>query len=433
MKTASKPPVQRVFGMQTCKIRASDMATTKLYLDTRATKRGEPAPLKVKITKHGQGAFIPLDIRIYPSQWDAEHSRVKDNPNKASINAYIQTQKQKIDNLLMRLTADGELVKKTAVQIKNIIMERLDPEAEAKNLFLFRFKAYMETRVKQRTKELYHETYKRITQFDSKAPQLSFEQITKDWLTRFDRFLQEYEPSQNSRSIHFRNIRAAFNDAIDNEITTAYPFRKFMVRPVPTVKRAYTIERLRELFNYPVLPHQQKYVDLFKLVFYLIGINLVDLCNLTEVRDGRIVYSRSKTYRPYSIKVEPEAQAIIDKYKGTKHLLSLADNFKDAHTFTSSVNRGLKQIGTREHIIVNGKKRIVYHSAFPDLSIYVARHSWATIAYQLEVPDETRADAIGHSFGNRTTAIYTDKNMQKVDEANRKVIDYVLGLSETNV
>ena len=404
------------------------MATTKLYLDTRATKRGEAAPLKVKITKHGQGAFIPLDLRIFPSQWDAEHGRVKDNPNKVALNSYIQNQKQKIDNLLLQLTADGGLTKLTAVQIKNIIADRLNPKSEDGSLFLIRFKGYMETRQKERTRDLYLQTYKRIMQFDTKAGQLSFEQIGKDWLTRFDRFLMEFEPSQNSRSIHFRNIRAVFNDAIDNDITTAYPFRKFMVRPVPTVKRAYSVEKIRELFNYPVLPHEQKYLDLFKLVFYLIGINIVDLCNLTEVVDGRIVYQRSKTSRLYNIKVEPEAQEIIDRYRGTKKLLNIADKFKDAHTFTSTVNRALKQIGTREHIVKGGKKQLIYHSAFPGLSTYVARHTWATIAYELEIPNETIAAALGHSFGNRTTAIYIDKDIRKVDEANRKVIDYVLGL-----
>ena len=404
------------------------MATTKIYLDTRAIKHGEAAPLKVRITKHGVAAFISLDLRVLPSQWDKEHSRIKDNPNKTSLNAYIQAQKQKIDNLLLRMTADGELTKMSALQIRNKIVERLDPESEKGDLFLARFKSYMDSRKKQRTREIYYETYKRLIQYDSKVSTISFEQINKDWLTKFDTFLMQYEPSQNTRSIHFRNIRAVFNDAIDNDITSNYPFRKFMVRPVPTAKRAYSVERLRELFDYPVLPHQQKYVDLFKLVFYLIGINLVDLCNLTEVSDGRIVYQRSKTSRLYNIKVEPEAQAIIDKYRGKTRLLSLADKYKDAHSWTTTVNRALKQIGTREHVIINGKKTLVYHPAFPDLSIYVARHSWTTIAYQLEIPDETRADALGHSYGNRTTAIYVDKDMRKVDDANRKVIDYVLGL-----
>ena len=103
------------------------MATTKLYLDIRSAKRGEQAPLKVSITKHGVAAYIPLDVRIYPSQWDKEHGRVKDRPNKVALNSYIQNQKQRIDNLLLQLTVDWKLTKLTSVQIKNKILELLKP------------------------------------------------------------------------------------------------------------------------------------------------------------------------------------------------------------------------------------------------------------------------------------------------------------------
>ena len=102
------------------------MATTKLYLDTRATKRGETAPLKLRITKNGEAGFIPLHIRVLPSQWDKEHGKIKDNPNKTSINAYIQSQKQRIDNILLKLTSEGRLANMSAVQIKNLILELLN-------------------------------------------------------------------------------------------------------------------------------------------------------------------------------------------------------------------------------------------------------------------------------------------------------------------
>lgn len=404
------------------------MATTKLYLDTRAVKRGEAAPLKLSITKHGVASYISLNVRIFPSQWDKVHGRVIENQNRAAINSYIQNQKQKIDNLLLKLTAEGELANLTSAQIRNKILDILDPKVEEQLLFLNRFKSFVSLRKKQRTKELYEETIKRILQFDPKAGQHSFEQINKDWLTRFDKFLSVSEPSQNSRSIHFRNIRAVFNDAIDNEVTTYYPFRKFMIRPIPTVKRAYSVERLRELFSYPCLPHEQKYIDLFKLLFFLIGINIIDLYNATKIQNGRIVYLRAKTSRLYDIKVEKEALEIIERYRGKEKLIGMAENFKNAHTFTSSFNRALKQIGTREHITKNGKRQLVYHSAFPDLSAYVARHSWASIAYDIGISKETISDALGHSSGNQTTEIYIKKDQRRIDEANRKVIDYVLGL-----
>lgn len=404
------------------------MATTRLYLDSRKVKRGEPAPLTISVTKNGVAAYIPLQVKILPSQWDAKTGKVKDNPNKTVLNAYIQSIKQKVDTLLLQLTANGELHRLSAIEIRNIIKERLDPKENGNSLFLNRFKAYAKSRIKQRTRELYQATLKRIEQYDKKAGQLSFDNINKDWLSKFDTFLMQYEPSQNSRSIHFRNIRAVFNDAIDNEITIHYPFRKFMVRPVPTVKRAYSVERLRELFNYPVLPHEQKYLDMFKLIFFFIGINVVDLCNLVKVENGRIIYKRSKTGRIYNIKVEPEAQEIIDRYRGKKKLLNIADNFALPHTYVCTINRALKQIGPRTHTVSNGKSVLQFNPAFPDLSTYVARHTWATIAYEIGIPNETIAEALGHSFGNRTTSIYIKSDLRKVDEANRKVMDYVLDI-----
>lgn len=73
--------------------------------------------------------------------------------------------------------------------------------------------------------------------------------------------------------------------------------------------------------------HQEKYRNFFMLIFYLIGIgiNIIDLCNLKKEQlvNGRIEYIRAKTHKLYSIKVEPEAQSIIDKYKGDEYLLNI--------------------------------------------------------------------------------------------------------------
>lgn len=165
-------------------------------------------------------------------------------------------------------------------------------------------------------------TVKKVLAFDSHAESLSFERITKDWLSRFEAWLGTEQggcPSVNARSIHLRNVRAVFNDAIDNGITSWYPFRSFKVKSEATKKRAVSVEALRSLFSFPGLTWQQQYVDAFKLSFCLVGINLVDLLALKDGQlvDGRLSYRRSKTGRLYDIKVEPEAAALIEKYHGS--------------------------------------------------------------------------------------------------------------------
>ena len=166
------------------------------------------------------------------------------------------------------------------------------------------------------------------------------------------------------------------------------------------------------------------YRDMFKLIFMLIGINTIDLYGLTEItRSGRIEYRRAKTGRLYSIKVEPEAKALIEEYRGAAGLLCITDRWSDSRNFRHQCNKALQRIGSMERKGRGGKKIIT--SEWPGLTTYWARHSWATIAASLDIPKDTIAAALGHG-GNTVTDIYIDFDQRKVDEANRRVLDWVL-------
>ncbi|MDE7345416.1 MAG: site-specific integrase [Muribaculaceae bacterium] len=256
--------------------------------------------------------------------------------------------------------------------------------------------------------------------------ELTFEDISLRWLNAFDEWMVKDDLKQNSRNIHFKNIRTVINRAIDEELTEKYPFRRFKIHPEETRKRSMTIESLRELFDYPVEEYQKIYLDMFKLIFMLIGINSTDLYNLTEIVDGRIEYRRAKTHRLYSIKVEPEAMEIIERWKGEKNLLCIADRWPNPKEFNKYMNITLKKIGKRQKVPGRGGK-IKITPAFPELQTYWARHSWATLAADLDIPDATISLALGHSGGtNPTTAIYIKRDLKKMDEANRRVLNYVL-------
>lgn len=62
----------------------------------------------------------------------------------------------------------------------------------------------------------------------------------------------------------------------------------------------------------------------------------------------------------------------------------------------------------------------------PKISVYWARHSFATIAYEIGIPIDIIADCLGHKTVHKITNIYIRKDLSKIDEANRKVINYVL-------
>ena len=246
--------------------------------------------------------------------------------------------------------------------------------------------------------------------------------IDTESLYGLDDFLARASPSQNARDIHFRNVRAFCNDAIDEEVTVHYPFRKFKIKPVKTRKRSFKVEVLRKIFNTPIDGFEEKYRDIFKLIFCLCGINIVDLCNLKSIEDGRIEYDRAKTNRHYSIKVEPEAMAIIEKYRGKDWLINPLDTNKDYRCYYMRLCHGLKTLKETLNAIDDGIK-------MDELTTYWARHSWATVAASLDIPKETIAAALGHG-GNTVTDIYIDFDQKKVDDANRKVLDYVFGAPE---
>ena len=254
--------------------------------------------------------------------------------------------------------------------------------------------------------------------------ELSFDDINKDWIVNFENYLSLTMKSKNARNVHLRNIRAVFNDAIDNDITTCYPFRKVNLRPTPTMKRSLSVVQLRQLFNADVEQYAIIYLDIFKLSFYLIGINMVDLLHLTtdNVINGRIEYIRAKTGRRYSIKIEPECQEIFDRYKGSNYLLSIMDTHKNYKDFIKRMDKALKRIGVI-NIGKHGKKTI--YPYFPHLSTYWARHTWATLASELDIPKDTIAHSLGHG-NNTVTDIYINFSEWKIDVANRKVIDFVL-------
>ena len=281
---------------------------------------------------------------------------------------------------------------------------------------------FAKTKLNARTVDIYIQTKNKIQKFDSDC---KFEDIDRAWLTKFERWMIDSGMKTNACAVHMRNIRAVFNYCIDEEYTTLYPFRKFKIKKEETRKRSLTVEQLRTLRDYPCEEYQVRYRDIFMLMFYMIGINAIDLFHAkdSDVVDGRLEYKRSKTGKLYSVLIQPEAQAIIDKYRGKNYLLNVLDEYKNYKDFLHRMGDALKDIGPMERKGLGGKK--IRQPLFPDISSYWARHTWATIAASLDIPKEVISAGLGHEIGSSITSIYIDFNMKKVDDANRAVIDYV--------
>lgn len=297
----------------------------------------------------------------------------------------------------------------------------------SQNTILYYIDEFVKGKDKKSTALVYLTTKKRIADYDRNA---TFDTITKQWLNEFYAHEINRGRKVNGVAIDLRNIRTIFNWAIDNEITTKYPFRKYVIKQEKVRDFTMSAEQLVTLRDYDVEPQQERYRDIYMLSFYLIGINISDLLQLKEINNGRITYRRNKTGRVYDVKVEPEAMAIINKYRGQEHLLCFldgsTDEYKDIRKFNSLMNEGLKRIGRKE-VARNARGRRFWklvEPLYPQIETYTARRSWATIASKLDIPKDVIGKGLGHSeWFASTTDIYIDFDSSKIDKANRMVLN----------
>lgn len=402
------------------------MAKIRLHLDCRRPlKNSAGFPLKIMVSHRSVSASISLDITLEKEQWNASDELVtKQHPQYRQLNNWLSEQLEKCNNLLLLLRMRPDYVKLTTTEIKRIINKEVFEVDSTPTLP--RFKPVLEEFIKYKkdgTRSVYLQTLSRLKDYCGDIEALTFEQINYDWLMGFNEFMSRTSSSQNYRNIHLRNIRAVFNYAIDIELISKYPFRRFKLKYTKTPKRSLSIQQLRELFNYPVEEYARQYVDMFKLMFLLCGINSVDLFHLKEIKNGRIEYYRAKTGKFYTIKVEPEAEEIINRYRGKKYLLNVLDTYNNYKDYIHRMNKALQRIGTMDRKGRGGRKIIT--PSFPGLSSYWARHSWATAAGKLDIPDAVITHGLGHAGENSTSDIYINRDVEKVDIANRKIIDCV--------
>lgn len=389
-------------------------------LDKRRQKKDGTYPIKLNVF-HNKQIMIATQLSASEKEWNGNEYSVRAQ-NYKPRNIVARGIINKAETVIFTLEQQEKLKSTTDKALKKLIEDAISSKVENQKTFLYYLDEFVSKKTNQGTKSIYTTTRNKIEEYDSHC---TFESMDKSWLENFEAWMAK-TMKVNAYAIHLRNIRSVFNYAIDEEYTTLYPFRRFSIKKEETRKRSLTAEQLRLLRDYPCEEYQIRYRDMFMLMFYLIGVNAADLFNAkhSALVNGRFEYKRAKTGKLYSIKVEPEAQAIIEKYKGEDYLLNIMDEYGNYKDFLHRMGIGLKQIGETDRKGLGGEKS--RNPLFPDLSSYWARHTWATVAAELDVPKEVIAHALGHSWANSTTTdIYIRFDMKKVDEANRKVIDFV--------
>lgn len=372
--------------------------------------------VRLRLTSNRRNVEVSVGLRLSEDTL-ADALSTRPRPENLKWRSVLTLYQSKVDEIACEYLRAG-ISNPDLDEVKRRVLRELfhgDEPADGsptEGTFLKHFQTFTSTRPSKRTREIYASTMSRMKSFEPRLAEMAFEDVTVEWLAAFDAFLAKKAPMQNARNIHFRNIRAVIKDAYRADLTTAHPFDRFRHSTEETPKRSLSVESLRRLFAAEVDPSDRPYLDFFKFSFMLMGANVIDICTGCREFDGRIEYRRSKTKKLYSIKIEPETRAIMDAYPGKSSILGITEGYADYRYFYIALSKSLHRIGER--------------LGLPGLTTYWARHTWATIAAELDVPDAVISQALGHSGANRTTEIYIRRNHRKVDTANRRVLDYVL-------
>lgn len=393
------------------------MTTFKACIRLNQSNKQGLTNIKIRITHNGNSDYFSTEHYIKPDFMNNKKGIVKDKcPNADYYNSSIS---DKINDLIKKKLKAGNQVDRWSVkQLKEYLSEE-----EKENIDFFE---YTEKRIQflkennKATWKVYSDALHVFKQFVG-VRILPFSSLDKRLLERFESYSLNNGRSLNTISVYLRSIRALFNDAIDDlnidgrePVITNYPFRTFRIKNEKTRKRNLSVEAIRKIRDYiPKDKYQEFARDMFMLIFYLIGINTKDLYYLDEITKGRIDFSRFKTGSHYSIKVEPEALKIIEKYKGEKYLINAAEHFKHHKSFQRQINDKLTGICKEIKI----EKITTYH----------ARHSFGTISRNdLNISKDNIALCLGHKDPRmRVTDIYLNEDLNIIDRCNRMMIDYV--------
>ena len=361
--------------------------------------------LHLRFTNAGTHASRALNIKVSDSQWDGK--KVIDHPHAQEMNLSLTSILTAAQLELLKVVNTMPTRFAHPCALRDKVCEVIFPAgvvATPSRKFVDIMREFANAHDRYGTSKVYNTTIGILLRYD---PNATCESINSRWLTDFRQYLMRKGYSTNYRAIQERNIRAVFNYAIDNEITTHYPFRKWKVEVGNARPRDITPEELRHIYSLGTW-----FSDIFTLQFLLMGINLVDLYNLTKsnYKRGRIQYARQKTGKWYDVKVHPIAAAILDKYPASdKHLIGILDQWS-FEWFKKKYTNELQSLDMSVH-----------------MTSYVSRYTFASIADSIDIPPSTIARCLGHTEVDvkRVTLGYIHQEQKKVDEALYKVVEFV--------
>jgi len=403
--------------------------------------------VKIRVTYSRKSKYLPTNMFVSKDDLNTKKNVITNKTKSKKLNDLIDEYRSIAENIAITSTLTTE-------RIIELIKKVLDKKEKAEVDFIaFANKVIMKRKKDAAPKEdktaIGYQTVVNSLQDFFKSDRVLITDITARSLKRYEDYLKTerkvtrinrfgnqeariLKPVGNGINNYMRDIRALFNDAIEefndedsNELViTHYPFKKYKIpKPIPGAKRNVKVDMIQRIRDFEPSGKGELMVlgrDVIMLSFYLVGINLIDLYNVDQLTKGRLSYNRSKTVSRrddkafISIKVEPEAMDIISKYTDPEgvRVFDFYCRYNTNNNFIRAVNKGLKQISDILELPTH-------------VTSYVARHSWATIARNICKISKDDVDlALNHVDPRHKLAdVYIEKDFSMIDEANRKVLD----------
>lgn len=365
---------------------------------------------------------LTTNYRIFPEEWDESNARliIGNTPRSnhlLSLKSCIDWDLRRINMIISRLTQDNQPF--SANDIIAAFQTRTDELSLAN--FMESIIAQLKQMGKLRTAETYTATLRSFMRFRNDTDVL-LDDITPELIEMYEAYLQNNGVVRNTSSFYMRILRAVYNRAVEKEfVKQRNPFKNVYTGVDKTAKRALPLSTIRRIKNLDLtrLPKLEFARDMFLFSFYTRGMSFIDMAFLkkTDLQNGYLRYRRRKTKQQLFIRWEKCMDEILSLHptdEASPYLLPIVkqpyDNARKCYRNTmASINVQLKKIAELANI------------AFP-LSLYCARHSWASIARSKNIPISVISEGMGHDSETTTQIYLASIDNTTIDNANAKIL-----------
>lgn len=365
---------------------------------------------------------LPACYKIFPEEWDDKRSTVATTHNSdrkpliLSIRERIKWDMERLAKIDRKLNATG-----LPYTIDDVIDEF---NRYASEYTLFNYMESVIAKLKQKEKVGTAGTYRStLNSFKKymKDQDIMLDFITSETMEGYEAWLRNRGIIPNTISFYTRILRAVYNRAVEEDIIiNRNPFRHVYTGVDKTVKRALPLAIIKKIkaLDLSLSPSLDYARDMFMMSFCLRGMSFIDMAFLkkSDLKCGYLTYRRRKTGQQLVIAWTKEMQMLLDKYPENRsdYLLPIIRNpgTNERCIYRNvgyNINHNLKRIAGMVGIAI-------------PLTLYVARHSWASAAKAKGIPISVISEGMGHD-SEATTQIYlASLDTSVVDRANSLIL-----------